>query len=113
MVRLKDKEGEICRVERQWEGGEYILDGNTGAELYITYNYSKFYYSVLDRKKGLEFLNEKKSKSVIEKIRKAVGKLGTKRNKNYWRSTRGNAGYALSILMKWAEQYPEAIFEAH
>jgi len=101
----------ICQVERHTEGGTYVIGGTTDANLYITYNYSKFFYSHLDKKHGLKFLNMKKAKNVTEKLRKDVNTLGVERNNNYWKATPGNAGYALSILLKWAQKYPEARFK--
>ena len=41
----------------------------------------------------------------------AVSQLGTLQAPNYWDATKGNAGRALSYLLAWAKQYPEATFE--
>jgi hypothetical protein len=60
---------------------------------------------------GIHWLNKKKASKTIERLEEAVKELGTEKSNNYWESTPGNAGYALSILLKWAKQYPDAIFE--
>lgn len=108
---LLDKKGNICQVERHTEGGTYVIGGTTDADLYITYNYSKFFHKAVHKEQGLQFLNGKKAKDVIKILKKAIKMLGTIRDKNYWKSTKGNAGHVLSILLKWAEQHPEAMFK--
>ena len=98
-------------VEKHSEGGTYAIGGTDEAELNITYNYGNFYYHCLDRKEGLRWLNGKKAKDCTERLENAVRKLGTDRDKDYWAPTQRNAGYALSILLRWARQYPNAIFK--
>jgi len=110
-IKLLDKKGNVCQVEKHSEGGTRALWGTTDAELNITYNYSEFYREYLDEKQGLKFLNGKRAGDVMERLRIAVNILGIVRDSNYWKSTPGNAGYALIILLKWAEQYPEAVFK--
>ncbi|MBL7169522.1 MAG: hypothetical protein ISS48_00710 [Candidatus Aenigmarchaeota archaeon] len=110
-VKLLDKKGKICQVEKHTEGGTYVLGGTIDASLNITYNYSKLYSKYLDEKQGLRFLDGKKAKDVIERLRETVFILGIVRDRDYWKPTPGNAGYALVILLKWAKQHPEAMFK--
>lgn len=98
-------------VEPFEEGGTYVLGGNDRAELNVTYNYSSWYYKYLSPKKGIRWLYGKQAKNCIKRLEEAVKKLGTKRSDNYWKVTKGNAGYALNILLHWAKQYPEAVFD--
>ena len=51
------------------------------------------------------------AKDTIAALESAVNKLGTKTSSDYWKPTKGNAGYALSILLSWARQYPEAVWD--
>jgi hypothetical protein len=97
-------------VERQSEGGTYVIGGSTDAELNITYNYSKHYYRTLDEKEGLDWLSEKFARDCVGRLEKAIKELGTERSTDYWSPTPGNAGYALSILLDWANQHPNAVF---
>ncbi|KKN04709.1 hypothetical protein LCGC14_1094820 [marine sediment metagenome] len=98
-------------VARHSEGGTYAVGGIENAELNITYNYGREFGGAIGYQDGfVQWLTDKKAKDVVSLLRVAVKKLGTERSDNYWASTPGNAGHALSILLGWAEQYPEAIF---
>jgi len=107
------KDGKLVKVESHVEGATYCLEGSDGADLNITYNYSPHYYNSLDKRKGLEWLDGKKAKEALARLERAIKELGTEKDNDYWKSTPGNAGYALLILLKWAKQYPEAIFEVN
>ena len=108
-----EESGKPVEVSRHEEGGTYVSGGTTEADLSITYNYSPHYYEQLDPEMGLRFLHEKQAKDVIEKLEEAVSKLGTERNKDYWKATSGNAGYALFILLMWAFDNPTATFHVN
>lgn len=95
---------------REDHGGTYCVGGTTEAWLNITYNYSEFYYEYIDSEKGIRWLYGKKASDCIERLEYAVQKLGTKQYRDYWAPTKGNAGHALSILLKWAKEYPDGIF---
>ena len=99
------------KVKKFEEGGTYVMGGSEEADLNITYNYCWFYYRYLDKKEGIRWLYGKKAKDCIERLEKAVKELGTIIFKDYWAPTPGNAGYALSILLEWAKQNPDAIFQ--
>ena len=112
-VYLYDETNMPVKIEPHSEGGTIILGGTDEAELNITYNYSSYYYEHLSPRKGLRWLHKKKARDTIKRLEKAVKELGTKKDKDYWKTTKGNAGYALSILLHWARQYPKAKFCVH
>ena len=109
-VSLNDENGSPVTVDSFEDGGTYALGGSSEADLNITYNYSPHYYRHLDEDEGLMWLRGKKAADTIERLETAIAALGTERDKDYWKATPGNAGYALSILLKWARQYPDAVF---
>lgn len=107
-----EENSKSVKVEHFTSGGTFPIGGTDEAELNITHNYSKHYYRYLDRELGLKWLHQRKGKDCIEKLENAVRELGTKQDdRSYWSPTKGNAGYALNILLKWARKYPEAKFE--
>jgi len=103
-----EEEGEPVSVDCHMEGGTYACGGMDTAELNITYNYSRHFTKVLLN--GLKSLDGKHAKDVIKKLKKAVKKLGTTQDSDYWKPTAGNAGFALNILLTWAIDNPDAIF---
>ncbi len=104
-------EKEPAAVAAHSEGGTYVSGGTTRAELNVTYNYGAFYFETIDRGLGLRFLDGKLGKETIAVLQDAVHKLGVERDSDYWAGTRGNAGHALSVLLGWARQHPEARFK--
>ena len=112
-VYLNDaKSKKSMKVDNHQEGGTYAYGGIEEAELNITYNYSKQYYEHLD-KEGLRWLSGKTASKTIPKLRLAIKALGRTRSDDYWSPTKGNAGYALSILLKWAKKNPDAIWQVN
>ena len=109
-VYLMKDEG-IARVVPHQEGATIVVGGDDSAELNVTYNYGKFYYDHLDKQHGLKWLHKKKAQDTIERLEAAVKELGTERDGDYWAATAGNAGHALFILLSWAKQHPDAIFD--
>ena len=101
----------IVRVDSHEEGGTYCLGGTNDASLNVTYNYSKYYYEHISKERGIRWLYGKLGKIVEQRLTQAISILGVERDKDYWKATPGNAGYALSILLKWSKQYPDAIFQ--
>ena len=110
-IYLVSEEGHICTIEAHKEGGTYALDGTNQAYLNITYNYAPFYHKTIDEEQGLRWLYGKTGKECIGCLEHAVEVLGTKQSSDYWEATAGNAGHALSILLKWAKEHPNARFK--
>ena len=89
--------------------GQYITVGSDNAELNVTYNYSPNICAALHQE-GLRWLSGKVARDCIGALAIAVRQLGTECDNDYWEPTKGNAGYALSILLNWAKQHPTAVF---
>jgi len=109
-IDLIDENGKPYKVDKFCEGETQVLGGSTESSLNITYNYSKF-YDDLDEQEGIHWLHNKKAETTIIKLKATIKKLGTNKAIDYWAAIPGNAGFALSILLKWAEQYPDGIFK--
>jgi hypothetical protein len=114
-VYLQDAEsGHPVTVSKHSEGGTHVLGGCNDAELNITYNYGGLFRSV-----GLVFkeyggnVHGQKAKDMIPRLEEAVKILGIIPSNDYWSASPGNAGHTLNILLTWARQYPEAVFEVH
>lgn len=105
------KNGKAVPVNPFSEGGTRPMHGTDCAELNITYNYGWFYSRYLDKKLGLRWLYTRKAKDCIKRLEKAVKILGTDTYRDYWADTPGNAGFALSILLEWAKDNPDAVFQ--
>ena len=102
---------EPVKVSLHEEGGTYAVGGINDASLNVTYNYSKFFRDTIDKENGIRWLYGKTGKEVIDTLETAVNTLGTDKDSDQWTPTEGNAGYALSILLEWAKQYPNAVFK--
>ncbi len=106
-------EHETVEVEAHEEGGTYALGGINRAELNITYNYGKQFYEAGfygEADNLREALDKVIARDAIPRLEAAVEKLGVETDNDYWRATAGNAGHALSILLGWAKQHPDAVF---
>ncbi len=108
-VHLQNKNKPVVVPNHEF-GGTHVLGGTTNAELNVTYNYSKFYYGHLDKELGLKWLDGKKAKDCLSRLREAVEALGHEQDTDYWKPTAGNAGFALLVLGSWAGLNPEAVF---
>jgi hypothetical protein len=109
-VYLMGETGPV-EVERYSEGGTHVLGGTSQATLNVTYNYNARYVEAWDGASLREALHGKKASEAILPLEYAIALLGTERAEDYWKATPGNAGYALSILLGWAREHPEATFE--
>ena len=85
--------------------------GTTEAEIDLTYNYSPYYYQYIDKEEGLRWIYGKKAKETISRFESAIRHLGVEQDRNYYKATPGNAGYALSILLSWAKEHPNGIWK--
>lgn len=93
----------IVEVLSHTEGSNYAIDGSELANITITYNYVDFF--------DFRQLHEMKAKDSISILQKAVDKLGTKQDNDYWARTPGNAGHVCSVLLTWAKLHLEAIWD--
>ena len=100
---VKDGKG-ITMDRHEGEGGTYVDGGTDQAELNITYNYGRYFFETL----GCSFvdLSGRPTTELIPMFEKAVKKLGTKQDEDYWKKTPGNAGHALAVLLGWCRQAP-------
>ena len=78
------------------------------ASLNVTYNYAGNYGALGF---SLRDLDGRRSGDAIEEMERLVLALGTVQDANYWAATDGNAGHALNILLGWARQYPDGVWE--
>lgn len=114
-IRLKDEEGDTVDTDLHQSGANYAVGGSKKAVTNITYNYSWFYYQLIHPDEGIRWLDGRKAKNCIATLKNAHDQLGTNTwtgEDGYWAPSPGNAGAALEPLIKWAEEHPEAEFEA-
>ena len=100
-VEIQDKEGVTLSVPKHSEGGTLVVGGTSEACLNITYNYTRLFIEA-GLIGGLSAIDQKTCAESIELLEKAIDYLGVIRDQDYWKATKGNAGYALSILLAWA-----------
>lgn len=110
------KDGVVCGVKSHQEGGNIVMGGSSEASINITWNYAFFFYNFLDKRKGIRWLYGKSGKETIARLEKAVksltGWMGDGiYEKDYWAPTFGNAKHALEVLLGWAKQHPDGIWE--
>jgi len=105
------KDGKVVSIEPTNDLGTMsVFPASTDAIYSITWNYGEFYAKYMPS--GFrEFMDGRKAKDAIPTLEKAVSELGTERKGSYWDVRPGNAGYALSVLLSWAKQHPDATFE--
>jgi len=110
-IKLVDENGRPVEVSSHQEGGIIAPGGNTVAEINITYNYSWFFYQLLDPEEGIRWLYGKRYMHVKQRMEVVIKSLGFLQHSDYWAATPGNVGHVLSVLLGWAEENPEAVFE--
>ena len=129
-LSLVDKNGQCFEMpESKHIGGTMPMGGYTESDFNITYNYSWFYYNCLDKRKGLRWLYGKTGAQTIDRLEKAINKLGIDRyfewtegkkhnemteddkHYRYWAPTPGNAGYALLPLLEAAKSFPDGVWQ--
>jgi len=104
--------GETIQLDEPhcFKGGTYAVGGTNEAWINITYNYGRYYHKYIDKEKGIRWLYGKVATICIPVLERAIRELGTKQSKDYWKSTRGNAGAALIALLEFAKARPDGIF---
>jgi len=111
-VTLKDAETRRnLLTDHHAEGGTYAIGGTGQCELNVTYNYGGAHTHLAED--GLRWLDGKRAFRTRNRLEIAVKFLGTERDDDYWKPTNGNAGYALSILLKWAKEHPQGVWQVH
>ena len=110
------RDNKPCEVTCHQEGSNIAIGGSTEATIDITWNYSFFFYNFLDSRKGIRWLYGKKAQRTIPRLEKAVEKLSGwigdgVYEKDYWAPTFGNARHALEVLLDWAKQNPDGVWE--
>ena len=88
---------------------EYVQ--STEAYLEISYNFSKLFYETLDHENGIHWLNGQKAVDTLTTLLSATLKLGTAASSDPFEPVPGNAGFILMVLLSWALQYPQCIWE--
>jgi hypothetical protein len=106
-IEILDNNGQVMKLKNkhQIKGGTYCIGGMCEAWINITYNYHKF-YKALWGEDGIKSLNGVNSGDCIPMLEKAVKKLGLKKENNYWKATKGNAGGALNRLLHLCKLFP-------
>jgi len=104
-IELCDQDGRPVEVPRHEEGGTYVIGGKVEADLNVTYNYAQRYAEVGF---SIRSLDGRSGADTAADLRFVVDAFGTERVRDYWEPTHGNAGYAASILLAWAELHPDA-----
>lgn len=94
--------GSIVEVDPHTEGSTYAIGGTTAARLTVTYNYHQFGFGELDGKTA---------RDTIPTLGAVVNELGVEQDADYWAPTPGNAGHACSVLLGWARQHPDAVWD--
>lgn len=85
-------------------GGTFAIDGTDMAWLNITYNYSKYFYEVIDKDLGIRFLYGKTLQETMPMLDSAIDALGTEPpSDDYWKESAGNARRALESLREIAK----------
>jgi hypothetical protein len=92
-------------------GGTYCLDGTKELWLNVTYNYSKHFYNVVDKKDGIRAIYGMSGAQSIPILKSAIAKLKDDVNEDYWKPTEGNAKRSLIQLLAMAEMRPDGIWD--
>ncbi len=116
--------GEVVQTARHTYGSNYAIGGTTEASTSVTFNYSNQYrgsgvtvdpWTDHHNKTRTDFspwwLHGRTGRETAPVLMQVVQALGTERSGDYWESTPGNAGYAMSVLWLWAIDHPDAVWE--
>lgn len=100
--------GDVVEAPTRAKGTTYALTGVPRAELDVTFNYSDKIKDATGWSDSLRELSGKQAGDTISELRAAVQLLGTEESLDHWEATDGNVGKMFSILLDWAQQYPNA-----
>lgn len=92
-------------------GGTYQVGGSSKAWLNITYNYSPYYYRLMDKEKGIRVLYGMTGAESIPMLKAAIAELKDDVSADYWEATEGNAKRALCGLLAFAQLRPDGIWD--
>ena len=95
----------------QIRGGTYELGSSKEAWLNVTYNYSKYFYELIDKEKGIRKIYGMTGAESMPILKNAISKLGDDINNDYWQMTEGNAKQSLCGLLAFAQMRPDGIWE--
>lgn len=112
-IRLTDKNGDTIVMDKphHYLMGNMPIGGEIEASMNITYNYSEFFYKVIDEEKGIRWLYGKKAKDTIGRLESAIDKLGDDKTDNYWDATEGNAKLSIKALFELATMFPDGVWD--
>lgn len=91
-------------------GGTYAVGGTRYAELNVTYNYSKYYYALIDADRGIRAIYGMTGAESIPILQKAADALKNDVDDDYWAGTEGNAKAALLQLIALAKMRPDGVW---
>lgn len=111
LVNAVDKKPIEIDYNHYIRGGTYCAEGTNELTLNITYNYSPIFYKVIDKEKGLRWLNNKTALETLPVLESACAQLNNDTNEDYWKPTEGNAKQALISLITFAKMRPDAIWQ--
>jgi hypothetical protein len=98
------------RDKHHFRGGTYQVGGSNQAHISISYNYAKFFVSVLGEN-GIRTLYGMSSKESIPLLTQCIDRLVGGPSGNYWEPSEGNARQALILLRELAMVYPDGIWQ--
>jgi hypothetical protein len=90
-----------------------IMLGNSGEPIESLYPIAFVHGKYIKRalhKDGLYYLFNKRGYEVEARLTQAVRILGINTNENV-KSSPGNTGQCLSVLLRWAKSHPNAVFK--
>jgi len=103
------KDDRPVTVARHCEGAVYAIGGETAAEITITRNYSLIYDQ---HNFSLRELHGKPARLTLCELARVLAEIGTTEpHADYWAGTPGNAGRALLILLGWAADNLDAVWD--
>ena len=115
-----EKNATPCLVPRHSEGGQYALGGTVDAHMYITGNYTPLWSRAFGPKPegpnaelyGIgPWLQGLSAAETLAMLQAGVANLGDEQPDNdYWKPCAGNACHVLRVLIGWAANHPDGIW---